>query len=170
MLDIKVYELLPVFFGYIFIFATLNKFNSCRFSKNLIIDCERSSQDVFKRCFVLVVENILETLGDLWLPKLKIIKAWMLTQEKLVAHGVDWNIQDDLMPRSKSQQSSDQLKINVRLISLIVEPIQPGVWIVHEHAIVSIKQLLENKLKVFLLDSSLIDCWLVMELNLERLS
>ena len=40
----------------------------------------------------------------------------------------------------------------------------------HEHTIVSIKQLLEDKLEVFLFDSSLIDCWLVMELNLEWLS
>jgi hypothetical protein len=103
MLDIKINELLPVFFCYIFIFATLNKFNSCLLSKNLIIDCERSSQNVFKRCFIIVVENILETLSDLWLPKLKIFKAWMLAQEKLVAHWVDWNIQDNLMPRSKSQ-------------------------------------------------------------------
>ena len=43
MLDIKVNELLSIFFGYIFIFAALNKFNSCGFSENLIIDCERSS-------------------------------------------------------------------------------------------------------------------------------
>ena len=46
MLDIEVDELFPVFFRYIFIFATLNKLDGLFLSKNLVVNGERSCQDI----------------------------------------------------------------------------------------------------------------------------
>jgi hypothetical protein len=69
------------------------------------------------------------------------------------------------MPWSKSQKGSDQLKVDVGLISLVVEPVEPSIRVVHEHTVVSVEQLLEHELEVFLFDSSFVNCWFILEMD-----
>jgi hypothetical protein len=169
VLHVEGYELISILFGYKFVFTALHQLDGLLLSENLVVDSESPGKNILQWRLVLVAHDILEALGDLRLPELKVSDAWMLTKEKLVAHWMDWDGQDDLVPWGQRQQGSDQLEVNVGLIGLIVEPVKSGVWVVHEHAVVSIEQLFEDQLEVLLLHSSLVDGWLVLELDLQRL-
>lgn len=65
------------------------------------------------------------------------------------------------MPSSQPQDGSNQLEIDVRLECLVVEPVESVVGVVHEHSVISIEQLFEDKLKIFFFDTSLVDGRLV---------
>lgn len=79
MLDVEVNKLLSIFFGYIFVLASFNKLDDSLLAKHLVINSECSLKNILQRSLILVVEDILETLCDLWLPEFKILYTWMLS-------------------------------------------------------------------------------------------
>ena len=79
MLDVEVNKLLSIFFGYIFVLASFNKLDDICLAKNLVVDSEWSLKNVLQRSLILVVEDVLETFCDLWLPEFKILYTWMLS-------------------------------------------------------------------------------------------
>mgnify|MGYP006932417056 CR=1 FL=1 len=81
----------------------------------------------------------------------------------LIAHRMNRNIKDNSMPWSKSQKSSNQFKVDIRLKSLIIEPVSSGIRVVHEHSVISIEKLFEDQLEIFFFDTSFINSWLVLK-------
>ena len=79
MLDIEVNKLLSIFFCYKFVLASFDQLNDSFLAKDFVIDGERSLKNVLKWSLILVVENILETLRNFWLPKLEILYIGMLS-------------------------------------------------------------------------------------------
>ena len=87
VLDVEVDELLAILFCDKDLITILLKVLSNLISQELVIDGEGSCQDVFKWCLFFIVQDILETGEDVWLPQSKVLDIKGLIKKNLVAGG-----------------------------------------------------------------------------------
>ena len=68
ILNVWLNKLLPIFFSYINVFASIFQLFGNLFAEYLGINCEGSRKDIFKWLFFVIIKNILETWVNIWLP------------------------------------------------------------------------------------------------------
>lgn len=81
----------------------------------------------------------------------------------LIAHRKDWDVENNLVVWGQRENQTDELKIDIGLVSLTIEPVKSVVRVIDEHSIIWIEKLLHQELEEFFLDTTLINSRLIFE-------
>mmetsp|Transcript_19612 Transcript_19612/g.41361 ORF Transcript_19612/g.41361 Transcript_19612/m.41361 type:complete len:417 (+) Transcript_19612:2246-3496(+) len=128
-----------------------------------LVDRKIKAKDVADRPGAFPLEKLLQAPRDLRLHHFQILHSHVLAKQLLVKAEWKVDIQDDAVVDGETNHEADQHEVCFRLETLAVEPVGPGLLLVHKEVVVRLHHGFAEQLEELLLHSAGVHAFLADE-------